>query len=100
MDIHLRWLEWTPVASVPGSSPRTPVPVPRGLSKETRPPGHAAEGARRHRSAIGVAQLSAAGAAPYSSSVTWAPHVALLPSSSTWSIARWVMKRVDAAPCQ
>ena len=33
------------------------------------------------------------GAARYSSSVTCPPHVALLPSSSTWSIARCVMKR-------
>ena len=39
------------------------------------------------------------GAAPYSSSLTWAPHVAPWPSSSTWMIARCVMKRAGAAPC-
>src|SRR5205823_14992080 len=46
------------------------------------------------------AQLSIRGAAAYSSSVTWSPQVAGLPSSSTSSIARWVMKRLGAAPCQ
>src|SRR5438132_9748219 len=40
------------------------------------------------------------GAAPYSSSPTCAPHVALLPFSSTSTIERWLMKRVGAAPCQ
>ena len=39
-------------------------------------------------------------AAPYSSSVTWSPHAAGLPSSSTSSIAMVVMKRFGAAPCQ
>ena len=29
-----------------------------------------------------------------------APDGGLVPSSSTWSIARWVMKRLGAAPCQ
>src|SRR5918995_2757689 len=37
---------------------------------------------------------------PYSSSVTYSPQVALLPSSSTSTIARWVIKRSGAAPCQ
>jgi AcrR family transcriptional regulator len=45
-------------------------------------------------------QPSSGGAAPYSSSVTCSPHVALLPSSSTWTSARWVMNLVAAAPCQ
>ena len=45
-------------------------------------------------------QLSIGGAASYSSSTTWSPQVAGLPSSSTSSIAMWVMKRVGAAPCQ
>jgi hypothetical protein len=45
-------------------------------------------------------QASIGGAAPYSSSLTCSPQLALLPSSSTWSRARWVMKRVGAAPCQ
>src|SRR4029077_9482297 len=40
------------------------------------------------------------GAAAYSASLTWSPHVALLPFSSTSSIARCVMNRVGAAPCQ
>src|SRR4029077_18504171 len=43
---------------------------------------------------------SIAGAAAYSASVTWSPHVALLPFSSTSSIAMWVMNRVGVAPCQ
>jgi hypothetical protein len=34
------------------------------------------------------------------SSLTWSPQVAGLPSSSTSSIAMWVMKRSGAAPCQ
>src|SRR5262245_54396025 len=45
-------------------------------------------------------QFSTAGAAPYSSSVTWSPQLAPVPSSSTWNSARWLMKRVAAAPCQ
>jgi len=40
------------------------------------------------------------GAPRYSSSPTCAPHVALLPFSSTSTIERWLMKRVGAAPCQ
>src|SRR5439155_2063192 len=44
--------------------------------------------------------LEIGGAAAYSSSVTCLPHVAGLPSSSTSSIARWVIKRLGAAPCQ
>src|SRR5881227_1578364 len=39
-------------------------------------------------------------AATYSSSLTWAPQLALLPLSSTSTIERWVMKRSGAAPCQ
>jgi hypothetical protein len=35
----------------------------------------------------------------YSSAVTWSSQVALLPSSSTSSMAKWVMKRLGAAPC-
>src|SRR5205807_1308616 len=40
------------------------------------------------------------GADAYSSSVTCSPQVAGLPWSSTSSIARWVMNRFAAAPCQ
>ena len=47
-----------------------------------------------------ASQPSIAGAAPYSSSLTWSPQVAVLPSASTWSSARCVMKRLGAAPCQ
>jgi hypothetical protein len=49
---------------------------------------------------VGGLTQSIAGAAPYSSSLTWSPHVAALPSLSTSSIARWVMNRLGAAPCQ
>src|SRR5437588_8331456 len=46
-------------------------------------------------------RTSSMGGAPrYSSSPTCAPHVALLPFSSTSTIERWLMKRVGAAPCQ
>ncbi len=38
--------------------------------------------------------------APYSSSLTCSPQLTALPRSSTSSIARWVMKRSGAAPCQ
>ena len=38
--------------------------------------------------------------APYSSSVTWANHSAVLPSSAASCIARWVRNSVGAAPCQ
>src|SRR2546422_10999629 len=40
------------------------------------------------------------GAAAYSASLTWSPHVALFPLSSVSSIPMCVMKRVEAAPCQ
>jgi hypothetical protein len=43
---------------------------------------------------------SISGAAAYSSSVTCSPQVAALLWSSTCCIARWVMKRLGAAPCQ
>src|SRR3989442_4372011 len=47
------------------------------------------------------ARTSSMGGAPrYSSSPTCAPHVALLPFSSTSTIERWLMKLVGAAPCQ
>ena len=36
----------------------------------------------------------------YSSSLTWSPHVALVPWSSTSHMAMWVMKWSGAAPCQ
>jgi hypothetical protein len=38
--------------------------------------------------------------APYSSSVTWRPHVTGLPDSSFCCIAMWTMNRFGAAPCQ
>src|SRR5437879_2138161 len=57
-------------------------------------PAHVAR-PRAHR------RTSSMGGAPwYSSSPMCAPHVALLPFSSTSTIERWLMKRVGAAPCQ
>src|SRR5438309_889080 len=44
--------------------------------------------------------LSRDGAAAYSASLTCSPQVALLPLSSTSSIAMCVMKRVGPTPCQ
>jgi hypothetical protein len=43
----------------------------------------------------GLWSQSSIGAAAYSASLTWAPHVALVPRSPTSSIARCVMKRVQ-----
>ncbi len=40
------------------------------------------------------------GAASYSSSVTCSPQATGLPESSASCMARWVMKRSGAAPCQ
>ena len=68
-------------------------------------------GARNRAEALRIAEERAgsseracsgynAGAALYSASVTWSPQVALVPSSSTSTIARCVMKRSGAAPCQ
>src|SRR5207249_5228779 len=59
---------------------------------------------RPTKTQVQLRQLFASGyhacAALYSSSVTCSPQVAALPSSSTSTIARWVMKRLGPAPCQ
>ena len=59
--------------------------------------------ARRSQAACadsGAGQSALVGEAPYSSSVTWRPHVTGLPDSSFCCIAMWTMNRFGAAPCQ
>jgi hypothetical protein len=53
-----------------------------------------------HEDDSGARQSALIGAALYSSSVTWRPHVTVLPESSFCCIAMWTMNRFGVAPCQ